>query len=95
MKISLQEINHLALLARLKISKKEQERYSHELSAILDYVEKLNELPIGKTEPIAQITGLENITRNDQIKNKPDRKRLLRNAPVQKEGFIKVKSILD
>lgn len=95
MKLSKKEVEYIAYLARLGITEAEKEKYAKQLSAILDYVEQLNELDTEEVEPIAHIAGLENVTRKDEIKNKPDRENLLKNVPDQKDGFIKVKSILE
>jgi len=95
MKLSKKEVEHIAQLARLGITEKEKEKYAEQLSAILDYVEQLNKIDTKNVEPIAHITGVENVMRQDEIKNKPDRDNLLKNTPAQEKGFIKVKSILD
>ncbi len=95
MKLSKKEVEHIAQLARLGITDEEKEKYAEQLSAILDYVEQLNKLNTDKVEPIGQITGAENVMREDDIKNKPDRENMLKNAPDKENGFIKVKSIFE
>ena len=95
MRLSKKEVEHIAQLARLGITDKEKKKYAEQLSAILDYVEHLNKVNTKNIEPIAHITGAESVMVSDEIKNKPDRENLLKNTPEQKDGFIKVKSILD
>ena len=95
MKLSKKEVQNIANLARLGLSKKEEEHFAEQISAILDYVEQLSELDTEKTEPIAQITGLENVMFDDEIGNKQDQKNMLKNAPDKENGFIKVKSVLE
>ncbi len=95
MKLSKKEVEHIAQLARLGINDEEKEKYAGQLSAILDYVEQLNKLNTDKVLPIGHITGAENVIRKDEIKNKPDREDMLKNAPSKENGFIKVKSIFE
>lgn len=97
MKLSEQQVEHVAELARLELSKKEKEKFKEQLSSILDYVEKLNRLNTAKTEPTANITGLENVIREDKAQKSEEkkRKRILDNAPNKKDNYLKVKAILE
>ena len=65
------QVRHIAKLARLTIRDDEVEKFAKELSAILDYIEKLKEVDTQGVEPMSQITGLENITRLDTIIERP------------------------
>jgi len=58
----------LAKLAKLELSKKELEKYSKDLSGILDYVSEISKLNLKNIEPTAHAAGLENIMRQDKIK---------------------------
>jgi len=102
-KISKEEINKISGLARIKLTQDEIEKYSDELSEILGFVEKLGKVDTRGINETSQVTGLENVSRadeaseinhvdNDVFKN---REKLLANAPAQKEGYIKVKQILE
>jgi len=64
------QVRHIAKLARLEISDDEVEKYAKELSAILDYVEKLKEVKTDGVEPTAQVTGQANVLREDAIEDK-------------------------
>jgi len=96
MKLTSKQVKHTAQLARLGLTGKEIKKFQGELSAILDFVEKLNEKNTDKVEPTSHITGLENISREDVEKerNEARRKKLLGLAPETKDGYVKVKSIL-
>ena len=94
-KITEKEVEHIAELARLNLSEKEKVKFTQELSSILDYVEKLKEVDVKNIEPIANISGLCNIMREDKIKPSLLRKELLQNAPKQKNGYLKVKAVLE
>jgi len=89
------DVNHIAKLARLGLSEADKEKFAKELSAILDFVKKLEEVDTEGVEPTAQVTGLQNTMRPDEAE-KPDvkeRENILGNAPETKDGYIKVKAV--
>jgi len=102
-KISKTEIEYIARLARIHITEEEKKKYSKELSSILAYVRKLNKVDTKNIEGTSQVTGLENVYREDKVtddwkidKNKnTNRQKLLSNAPDKKDNYIKVKQILN
>lgn len=61
------EIIKIAELSRLELSESEIEKYQTELSGILDFFEMLKEVNTEGVEPTAQVTGLENILRIDEV----------------------------
>jgi len=65
--LSPDDVRHIAKLARLNLSDAEVEKFSKELSSILEYVEKLQEVDTEGVEPTAQVTGLHNSFREDVI----------------------------
>lgn len=95
--ISKEQIEHIAKLARIELTEKEKEKFSTELSSILDYIDKLNQIDTAKIEPISQVTGLENITRHDEsrVKNRESREKILGEAPAKKGDYFKVPKILE
>jgi aspartyl-tRNA(Asn)/glutamyl-tRNA(Gln) amidotransferase subunit C len=66
-KLSRDDVLHIAKLARLKFSDTEVEKFQMELTAILQYVEQLNEVDTEGVEPVSQITGLKMVTRKDEM----------------------------
>jgi aspartyl-tRNA(Asn)/glutamyl-tRNA(Gln) amidotransferase subunit C len=90
------DVEHIAKLARLGLSGKEKNRLKKELSAILDFVNKLDEIRTDKIEPTAQVTGLKNVVREDkgQKRTEQESQKLLKLAPETKDGYVKVKAIL-
>ncbi len=90
------EVQHIAALARVGLSDKDIEKYRKDLSAILDYFKKLEELDTKGIEPIGHITGRANVTREDKVEDfgEEGKKAILNNAPEKKEGYVKVKSVL-
>lgn len=89
------EVKKIAGLARIGISDKEVEKYQKDLSAVLDYFKKLEELDTSRTEPIRHITGINNVTREDRKEDpeKSGKEKILKNAPETKNGYIKVKTV--
>lgn len=95
MKLSIKEVEHIAELARLGLSKKEKEKMAKELSSILDYVEELKKVPTEKVEPGGQTAGPVNVSRKDEIKEFKDREKLLDQAPAKENNYFKVKPVFD
>ncbi|MBT3834816.1 Asp-tRNA(Asn)/Glu-tRNA(Gln) amidotransferase subunit GatC [Candidatus Peribacteria bacterium] len=65
--LSKKDVRHIAKLSRLKLSEEEVEKFSKELTSILDYIDILNELDTDNVEPTAQVTGLTNVFREDKV----------------------------
>ena len=93
--LSIEQIKHIAKLARLGISESEAEKFSKQLNDILGYVDLLNEVDVGDIEPTSQVTGLENVTREDTVKRFCTKEEMLgcTELPVQLDQ-IKVKPVI-
>ena len=94
-KIGEAQVRHVAKLARLDLTDEEVARFSTQLSAILDYIEKLNELDTDSVEPLAHCLPIHNIFREDVVTESLDTELALENAPLHFENFFKVPKILD
>jgi aspartyl-tRNA(Asn)/glutamyl-tRNA(Gln) amidotransferase subunit C len=94
-KISLEQVRHVALLARLELSAEEEARMQLDLSNILDYVEQLNELDTTKVEPTAQVGEAGTPMRADEVTNSPAPDAMLANAPARQGTFFKVPKIIE
>ena len=94
MKLEKEQIEKIAGLVRLELTEAEKKKYANELTSILDYVDKLNEVDTKGIEISAD--ELSNIFAED-IAEPCDisQKKLLKNAPMKENGFIKVKSVLE
>lgn len=93
--ISRDDVLRLASLSSLKLADDEIENLQAEIPNILDYVHLLDELDTTDVEPAYQVTGLENIFRDDQaIPSGISRESLLALAPDSKNGQIKVPKVL-
>ena len=97
--ISKEEVKHIAKLARLESESKEVEKFRKELSEILDYVKKLNEVNVKKVKATIHPLGIENIFREDKAVPQSVEMRMMSNdlieaAPEKKERYIRVKAVL-
>jgi len=89
-----EEVRYIANLARLNLTEEEVQKYSKQLSSILDYVEILKEIDTDNVKPIAQITGLSNVKREDKVDSQGLSEELIKLTPQSVEqDQIKVKSV--
>lgn len=95
-KISSEEVEHIAELARIELTKEENNKFADELSDILGYVELLQEVDTNQVEPLSQATGTVNVLREDIAKKCDEdiRKKIIENFPEEKDGYIKVKQVM-
>lgn len=89
------DIGYVAKLANLKLSEDEKQKFNHQLSDILRYFDKLQEVNTAKVEPIGQINGLENIKREDEPAPSLSQADALKNAPKIHNGFFEVDAIFE
>ena len=92
-KLTKTEVKHIAKLAQLELSEKEIEIFQKQLSEILGYVSQLNELDTSGVEPTGQVTGLENVFREDKTAPSLTQKEVLSNAKEKYNNFFKIKAI--
>ena len=94
-KISEEQVEHIAALARIGLSEEEKQKFQEDLGAVLDYIDKLQKVDVAGIEPIAHITGLENQTREDENGSiHADAETLANMAPETKDGYVKVRQVL-
>ncbi len=95
MKITKEEVEHVALLARLEFSEKEMERFTTQMNSILEYMEKLAELDTAQVEPTFHAVAQNNVFRADQAKPSIPQDLSLSNAPDGDRGFFRVPKIIE
>lgn len=88
------DIAHVAKLANLPLSPKEEKKFEKQLSSVLGYMQKLNEVDTKNVEPTSQVTGLENVTREDKPTPSLSQEYALSGSTSQQNGFFKVKAVL-
>ncbi|MEK7534375.1 MAG: Asp-tRNA(Asn)/Glu-tRNA(Gln) amidotransferase subunit GatC [Patescibacteria group bacterium] len=89
------DVSHIAKLANLQIKEDKKEKFQKQLFSILQYINKLKEVATENIEPTSQVTGLENVTREDEAKPSLSQEEVLKNAKSVHNGLFKVKTILD
>jgi aspartyl-tRNA(Asn)/glutamyl-tRNA(Gln) amidotransferase subunit C len=89
------EIEHLSLLARLKLTETEKKLFPQQVGSIIDYVNKLNELDTAGIEPTAHVLPLINIFREDEIIASLPGDAALQNAPEREGSFYRVPKIIE
>ena len=93
-------VEHISILARIQITEKEKKKFQEDLSSILSYIDKLNEVNTDTVKPLYQITGLVNSMRADNYRgvfkiNEELNSKLIGQAPEKENNFIRVKSVLN
>jgi aspartyl-tRNA(Asn)/glutamyl-tRNA(Gln) amidotransferase subunit C len=94
-KIDAEQVRKVAKLSRLGLSDAEVQEFSGQLSAILEYVEKMNEVDTDGVEPLAHCLGVNNCFRDDVVRESLGVEKTLANAPERDDEFFKVPKILD
>ncbi|MBE2218703.1 MAG: Asp-tRNA(Asn)/Glu-tRNA(Gln) amidotransferase subunit GatC [Ignavibacteria bacterium] len=96
MSVTIVEVERIAKLAKLKFSDEEKQRLSGEMSEILDYIDKLNEIPdLDMVKPLENINETQNVFRDDEAISCLTKEEALKNAPEKTENFFKVPKVLD
>jgi aspartyl-tRNA(Asn)/glutamyl-tRNA(Gln) amidotransferase subunit C len=95
MRLTRHQVQHVAELAKLKLTEQEIDLFQEQLSAILEYAARLDELDTDAIPPTASVLPLQNVMRPDVPEASYPRPAMLRNAPDREDGYIKVKVVLD
>jgi len=94
-RIDAAQVRKVAKLARLDLTEAEVEEFTGQLGAILEYVEKMNELNTEDVEPLAHCLPISNIFRADDVRESLGAEKTLANAPQRDGSFFKVPKILE
>jgi len=95
MSLSLAQVEHIAQLAHLSLSAAEKALYQEQLSAILDYAQRLQELDTDAIPPTATILPIRSVMRPDEVQPSMPQDDLLSNAPALKDKMFRVPPVLD
>jgi aspartyl-tRNA(Asn)/glutamyl-tRNA(Gln) amidotransferase subunit C len=95
MRVDKEEVGHIAKLARLSVSEEEAGMYSAQLSAILEYMEKLNEMDTSGVEPTSHVLEIKNVMRDDRVRPSLPADEVLKNCPDRKDDFYRVPKIIE
>ncbi|EWH23160.1 Asp-tRNA(Asn)/Glu-tRNA(Gln) amidotransferase subunit GatC [Bacillus haynesii] len=94
-RISIEEVKHVAHLARLAITDEEAAMFTEQLDSIISFAEELNEVDTENVKPTTHVLQMKNIMREDVPDKGLPVEDVVKNAPDQKDGYIRVPSILD
>jgi aspartyl-tRNA(Asn)/glutamyl-tRNA(Gln) amidotransferase subunit C len=94
-RLDLETVEHIAMLARLGLTTEEKERLRDQLSVVLEHISMLQEVDTSDIPPTAQVIQLQNIMREDVVEPSLPVEEVLRNAPRTEDGFIKVNAVLE
>ncbi|MFZ5366408.1 MAG: Asp-tRNA(Asn)/Glu-tRNA(Gln) amidotransferase subunit GatC [Patescibacteria group bacterium] len=95
LKLTKEEVIHVAKLAGLTLTPQEVKKFQKQLSEVLDYVEILKKLKTTEVEPTSQVTGLENVFREDKVGSGLSQEETLSGAKNQEKGMFKIKAIFE
>ncbi|HUD46809.1 MAG TPA: Asp-tRNA(Asn)/Glu-tRNA(Gln) amidotransferase subunit GatC [Candidatus Baltobacteraceae bacterium] len=89
------DVKYVAHLARIALTPEEEEKFGAQLTHILGYVEKLNQLDVSQIEPTAHAVPLVNVFRPDEVRPSLSNQEALRNAPASANGLFMAPKIVE
>ena len=95
MSIDKDTVKHIAKLARISLDEKKINSLSKDLSSIMDFIEKLNELSTEKTVPLTSIINASLRSRKDEVSDEKIRDQILKNSPEKNEEFFVVPKVIE
>ncbi len=95
MALTQKDVDHIAHLARLALTSAEKEMYREQLTAVLDYAARLNELDLDAIPPTAHAVAQQNILREDVVESSLPIEDTLYNAPQQQDNQFLIQPVLD
>ncbi len=95
MKVSIKDVEHVAWLARLGLTEEEKQIFTEQLSRILEYADRINQLKTEGVEPTTHAIPMKNIFRQDEVRPFKETDLILGNAPVEENRLFKVPKIIE
>lgn len=95
MKLSTQDVEYVAKLARLEVTNQEKEKFTAQLNDILLYIDKLNELDTKGVAPMSHAIAVTNAFREDRVLESLGTEKALANAPSARGEFFRVPKVID
>lgn len=95
MKLSREDVLHIALLARLGLTETEADRFREQLSDILENFEILQQVDTSNVPPTAQSIPLQTVMRDDEVATSLSQSEILANAPQKDGGFFRIRAVLE
>lgn len=95
MSVSRDDVQHVAQLARLDFSEEDEAKMTDELSRILDYIDKLNELDTSGVPPMSHVLDVTNVFRADDVQERIERGQALELAPDADDEYFRVPNVIE
>jgi aspartyl-tRNA(Asn)/glutamyl-tRNA(Gln) amidotransferase subunit C len=95
MSLSVHDVRYIASLARLRFSEEEEGKLAEQMSEILAYVQKLNELDTTDVPPMSHVLDLYNVVREDQTQRRISRDEALKNAPATDGVYFRAPKVIE
>ena len=95
MRLSIEEVRHIALLARVAMTDEELERMRDEMSNILDHFDVLQQVDTEGVEPTAHTADVRSVMRDDEVRASASKEDVLANAPRREDDFLRVRAVLE
>ena len=95
MRLTSEEVRHVAALARVAMTDDEVELMRSQLSNILEHVSVLNEVDTEGVEPTGHSVDVTSVMRDDEVAESSPKEDVLANAPTRQDDFIRVKAVLE
>jgi len=95
MKLDINSLKKIAHLARLEFDENSAKKMTTDMTQILNWVEKLNEVDTSNVEPLITMSSEENIMRNDEVGQHLDHEKGLKNAPQRDSDYFRVPKVME
>lgn len=95
MSVSKEDVKHIANLSKLNLTEEELEKYTTELSDIVNFANELSNIDVEGIKPTAHILDIKNVFRKDEMKPSYDREEILKNAPSKDAGCVSVPKVVE
>lgn len=95
MSVSKEDVKHIAKLSKLNLTEEELEKYTNDLSSIVDFANELSNINVEGVKPTAHILDIKNVFRKDEVQSSYDREAILKNAPSKAAGCVSVPKVVE
>jgi aspartyl-tRNA(Asn)/glutamyl-tRNA(Gln) amidotransferase subunit C len=95
MSVSKEDVKHIANLSKLNLTDEELEKYTTELSDIVNFANELSNIDVEGVKPTAHILDIRNVFRKDEVQASYDREEILKNAPSKDAGCVSVPKVVE
>ena len=95
MSVSKEDVKHIAKLSKLDLTEQVLEKYTNELSSIVDFANELSSINVEGVKPTAHILDIKNVFRKDEVQPSYDREEILKNAPSKDAGCVSVPKVVE